>query len=85
VARNREADGYRGAGEMTRKYSLAIEGESGSYSAYVPELPTILVTGESLDELTLRASEAIRLYWTSVRTDLSPTSMLREIEVELPV
>ena len=29
---------------MTRKYSLAIEGEPGSYSAYVPELPTILVT-----------------------------------------
>jgi len=69
---------------MTRKYSLAIEGEPGSYSAYVPELPTILVTGESLDEVTIRAGEAIRLYWETVRTDLSPTSMLREIEVELP-
>jgi predicted RNase H-like HicB family nuclease len=69
---------------MTRKYSLAIEGEAGGYSAYVPELPAILVTGESLDELTARATEAIRLYWETVRTDLSPTSMLREIEVELP-
>jgi predicted RNase H-like HicB family nuclease len=69
---------------MKRKYSLAIEGEPGSYSAYVPELPSILVTGQSLEELTARASEAIRLYWESVRTDLSPTSMLREIEVELP-
>jgi hypothetical protein len=28
--------------------------------------------------------EAIRLYWESARADLSPTSMLREIEVELP-
>lgn len=35
---------------MTREYSLAIEGEPGSYSACVPELPTILVTGQSLDE-----------------------------------
>ena len=47
-------------------------------------LPGILVTGQSLDELTSRAREAIRLYWDSVRTDLSPTSTLREIEVDLP-
>jgi predicted RNase H-like HicB family nuclease len=69
---------------MKRKYSIAIEGEPGSYSAYVPELPTILVTGESLDEVMARAADAIRLYWEAVRPDLSPTSMLREIEVELP-
>jgi len=42
------------------------------------------VTGRSVEELTSRAAEAIRLYWESVRTDLSPTSTLREIEVELP-
>ena len=71
--------------KMKRKYSLAIEGEPGSYSAHVPELPAILITGQSLDELTVRASEAILLYWESVHTSLSPTSMLREIEVELPV
>jgi predicted RNase H-like HicB family nuclease len=44
----------------TRKYSLVIEGDSGGYSAYVPELPAILVTGQSLEELTTRAAEAIR-------------------------
>ncbi len=54
----------------------------GTYSAYVPELPTILVTGRSVEELTDRATEAIRLYWESVRTDRSPPSTLREIEVE---
>ena len=69
---------------MTRKYSLAIEGEPGSYSAYVPELPAILVTAPSLDELTVRAVEAIRLYWDAMHADLAPASMLREIEVELP-
>jgi predicted RNase H-like HicB family nuclease len=69
---------------MTRKYSLAIEGESGSYSAYVPELPSIVVTAQSLDELMVRAREAIRLYWEAVRADLSPSSMMREIDVELP-
>ena len=69
---------------MTRKYSLVIEGDSTGYSAYVPELPTILVTGRSVEELTARAAEAIRIYWETMRTDRSPTSMLREIEVELP-
>jgi len=69
---------------MTRKYSLVIEGDPGSYSAYVPELPTVVVTGQSLDEITARAMEAIRVYWQAVGMDRSPTSMLREIEVELP-
>jgi predicted RNase H-like HicB family nuclease len=69
---------------MTRKYSLVIDGDPGGYSAYVPELPTILITGQSLEEITGRASEAIRLHWDVMRSDLSPTSMLREIEVELP-
>jgi predicted RNase H-like HicB family nuclease len=69
---------------MTRKYSLLIDGDSTGYSAYVPELPAILVTGKSIDELTARAREAIRFYWESVSIDRSPTSTLREIEVELP-
>ena len=53
---------------MTRKYSLVIEGDSTGYSAYVPELPTILVTGRSLEERTTRATEAIRLYRETVRS-----------------
>jgi predicted RNase H-like HicB family nuclease len=69
---------------MTRKYSLVIEGDPNGYSAYVPELPTILVTGQSIEEVTNRASDAIRIYWESMRTHRSPTSTLREIEVELP-
>lgn len=62
---------------------LAIGGELGCYSARVPELPAILITGQSLAELTARDREAIRLYWESAYADLSPTSTLREIEVEL--
>ena len=54
---------------MTRKFSLVIEGNSAGYSAYVPELPTILVTGRSVHGLTTRALEAIRIYWASVRID----------------
>jgi predicted RNase H-like HicB family nuclease len=68
---------------MTRTYSLVIEGAPGSYSAYVPELPSILVTGRSFDELTERAREAIRVYWDAMFSDRSPTSTVHEIEVEL--
>lgn len=69
---------------MTRKYSLVIEGDAAGYSAYVPELPAILVTGNSIEELTDRAKEAIRVYWETLAADRSPTSTLHEIEVELP-
>ena len=70
---------------MIRKYSLIIEGDAAGYSAYVPEIPTILVTGTSIEDLTARAKEAIRLYWETLHTDWSPASTVREIEVELPV
>ena len=69
---------------MTRRYSLVIEGDETGYSGYVPELPTILVTGRSIDELTARAAEAIQVYWQAVRGDWPPAGITREIEVELP-
>lgn len=69
---------------MTRKYSLVFESGPEGMSGYVPELPSILVTASSADELAVRASEAIKIYWEAVGADRSPTSELREIEVELP-
>ena len=70
---------------MTRKYSLVIEGDGAGYSAYVSELPTILVTGRSMEELTARAREAVQLYINSLEQERSPTSQLKEIEVDLSV
>lgn len=69
----------------TRKYSIVIEGNLSGYSAYVPELPSVFVTGRSVEELTTRAAEAIRVYWEHMHTELSPTSTVYEIEVEVPV
>ena len=68
---------------MTRKYSLVMENGHAGWSGYVPELPSILVTGGSEAELTERATEAIQIYWDVLRAERSPTSKLREIEVEL--
>lgn len=69
---------------MTRRYSIVMESGESGLSAYIPELPTILVTGGSVEELRSRAAEAIQIYWEEIRADLSPTSILDEIEVELP-
>jgi predicted RNase H-like HicB family nuclease len=69
---------------MTRTYSLVIEGDESGFSAHVPELPTILVTGKSVDELMSRASEAIQLWWESSQPTPSPTAVRTEIQVELP-
>jgi predicted RNase H-like HicB family nuclease len=70
---------------MIRKYSLLIEGDESGYSAHVPELPAILVTGRSMEELTQRATDAIQIYWERVQADTPPTAFLKEIEVEIPV
>jgi predicted RNase H-like HicB family nuclease len=70
---------------VIRTYSLIIEGDGAGYSAYVPELPAIVVTGNSIEDLTARAKEAIQLYWEALHADRSPGATAREIEVELPV
>lgn len=69
---------------MTRTYSLVIEGDETGFSAHVPELPTILVTGRSVEELTSRANEAIQLWWEVSQPPASPTAFRTEIQVELP-
>ena len=50
-----------------------------------PGATAILVTGKSIDELTIRAVEAIQLWWESSDLNASPTAMRAEIEVELPL
>ena len=62
----------------TRKYSLVMEGDPGGYCAYVPELPSFLVTGRSLEELTARAVDAIRVYREHMNIERSPTLTLRD-------
>jgi predicted RNase H-like HicB family nuclease len=69
---------------MRRIYSLLIEGDEAGYSAHVPELPAILVTAKSIDELNRRAAEAIQLWWESTEQEISRTALRTEIEVELP-
>jgi predicted RNase H-like HicB family nuclease len=62
---------------MTRTYSLLIEGDESGYSAHVPESPTVLVTGKSIEELARRATEAIRLWGKALKLDHQPRGKRR--------
>jgi predicted RNase H-like HicB family nuclease len=64
-----------------------MEGDAAGYSAYVPELPAIAVTGGSIEDLVAHAKKAIQLYWETLHADRYPGSTVREIEaeIELPV
>ncbi len=68
---------------MTRKFSPVIDGDANGYSAHVPELPSILMTGRSMDDLAAPAMEAIKMYWESILIERPATLMLPEIKVDL--
>lgn len=53
-------------------YAVIIEGEPGSYSAYVPDLPGCVAAGGSPAEVEALISEAIRLHLDSLRAHGEP-------------
>jgi predicted RNase H-like HicB family nuclease len=75
---------FRHPDGRTTVASGQVEGDESGLSAYVPELPTILVTRKSVEELTSRASEAIQLWWETSQLPSSPTAFPTEIQVESP-
>jgi len=54
------------------RYAIIIEGELGNYSAYVPDLPGCVATGESLDEITQEMREAIKFHIEGLQEDNLP-------------
>jgi predicted RNase H-like HicB family nuclease len=57
-------------------YAVIIEGEQGSYSAYVPDLPGCVATGRTVEQAEERIRDAIRLHIDSLRShgELVPKS-----------
>jgi predicted RNase H-like HicB family nuclease len=51
---------------------VIIEGGDKSYSAYVPDLPGCVASGESVDEVDTLIREAIRLHIESLRAHGEP-------------
>ena len=66
-------------------YAVVIEGADGSYSAYVPDLPGCVATGESVEEVAALIREAIEFHIESLRVHgepvPTPTTAVRTVDV----
>jgi predicted RNase H-like HicB family nuclease len=54
------------------RYAIVIEGNSGDYSAFVPDLPGCVVAGETLDEIHELMQTAIRMHIDGLQEDGLP-------------
>jgi len=54
------------------KYAIVIEKAAGNYSAYVPDLPGCVATGETVEETETGIREAIELHLEGMREDGLP-------------
>jgi predicted RNase H-like HicB family nuclease len=51
------------------KYAIVIERAGNNYSAYAPDLPGCVATGDSIDETKERMAEAIAMHLEGMRDD----------------
>ncbi|MDP1929951.1 MAG: type II toxin-antitoxin system HicB family antitoxin [Gammaproteobacteria bacterium] len=51
------------------KYAIVIEKAEGNFSAYVPDLPGCIATGESIEEVEQQIREAIEFHIEGMRED----------------
>jgi predicted RNase H-like HicB family nuclease len=54
------------------RYAVVIENAGGNYSAYVPDLPGCIATGESLAATEQAIGEAIEFHLDGLREDGAP-------------
>lgn len=66
------------------RYAVVIEKTETNYSAYVPDLPGCVATGETVAEVENEISEAIRFHIEGLNEDglpvPSPTSIAEYVE-----
>jgi predicted RNase H-like HicB family nuclease len=68
--------GYPGDVESAREVEFAFEPQDeGGYHVYAPELPGLHTQGDSLNEATENAREALALYVDGLREDGRPLEM----------
>ncbi len=54
------------------RYAIVIEAAEGNFSAYVPDLPGCVATGDSVEEVELLIREAIEFHLDGLRADNLP-------------
>jgi predicted RNase H-like HicB family nuclease len=66
------------------RYAVVIEKAEGNYSAYVPDLPGCVATGDSVEEVETQIREAIRFHIDGLKADGAqipkPTSIAEYVE-----
>jgi len=66
------------------RYAIVIEKAEGNYSAYVPDLPGCVATGETVQAVEAQIREAIRFHIEGLRADgapiPAPTSIAEYVE-----
>lgn len=67
------------------RYAIVIEKAENNYSAYVPDLPGCIATGQSVEETEQQICEAIKFHLRGLREDglTIPESTSRVDYVEL--
>ena len=65
-----------------REYEIVLVSEpEGGYSVFVPELPSVATQGESVEEASEMAREAIELYLEAMEEDGLPLPSVRRQRV----
>jgi predicted RNase H-like HicB family nuclease len=59
------------------QYAVVIEKAEGNYSAYVPDLPGCVATGDTLEEVQASIREAVELHLDGLREDGEPVPLPR--------
>jgi predicted RNase H-like HicB family nuclease len=54
------------------RYGIVIEKANGNYSAYVPDLPGCVATGNTVSETEQRIREAVRFHIDGLKADGLP-------------
>jgi predicted RNase H-like HicB family nuclease len=66
------------------RYAVVIEQADGNYSAYVPDLPGCVATGETVEAVETEIREAIRFHIKGLKADgllvTTPTSIADYVE-----
>ena len=71
------------------RYAVVIEHAEGNLSAYVPDLPGCVATGQTVEEVTREIAEAIDFHIEGLRLSglpiPGPTSIAEYVEARVPV
>lgn len=67
------------------RYAVVIEKADGNYSAYVPDLPGCVSTGQTIEEIQSSIREAIEFHLAGMREDglpaPQPSSRVEYVEI----